>query len=50
MKKAAEHLHGQLAGHLTQEEQGYTFNFLPAPLQDEFYRLLERQFGQLDLA
>ena len=29
MRKAAVHLHGQLAGHLTQDEQGYTFVYAP---------------------
>ena len=32
MRKAAVHLHGQLAGHLTQDEQGYTFAYTPAYL------------------
>lgn len=32
MRKAAVHLHGQLAGHLTQDEQGYTFAYAPAYL------------------
>lgn len=32
MRKAAVHLHGQLAGHLTQDEQGYTFAYVPAYL------------------
>ena len=27
MRKAAVHVHGQLAGHLTQDEQGYTFAY-----------------------
>ena len=27
MRKAEVHLHGQLAGHLTQDEQGYTFTY-----------------------
>jgi serine/threonine-protein kinase HipA len=29
MRKAAVHLHGQLAGQLTQDEQGYTFAYAP---------------------
>ncbi|GAA4492648.1 HipA N-terminal domain-containing protein [Hymenobacter ginsengisoli] len=29
MRKAEVHLHGQLAGHLTQDEQGYTFAYTP---------------------
>jgi len=29
MRKAEIHLHGQLAGHLTQNEQGYTFTYVP---------------------
>jgi serine/threonine-protein kinase HipA len=32
MRKAAVHLHGQLAGHLTQDEQGYTFAYAPTYL------------------
>ncbi len=32
MRKAVVHLHGQLAGHLTQDEQGYTFAYAPAYL------------------
>lgn len=32
MRKAAIHLHGQLAGHLTQDEYGYTFAYTPAYL------------------
>ena len=32
MRKAEVHLHGQLAGHLTQDEQGYTFAYTPAYL------------------
>lgn len=27
MRKAAVHVHGQLAGYLTQDEQGYTFAY-----------------------
>ena len=29
MRKAAVHVHEQLAGHLTQDEHGYTFAYLP---------------------
>lgn len=29
MRKAEVHLYGQLAGHLTQDEQGYTFAYTP---------------------
>ena len=32
MRKAEVHLHGQLAGHFTQDEQGYTFAYTPAYL------------------
>ncbi|MGY2134601.1 HipA N-terminal domain-containing protein [Hymenobacter sp. HD11105] len=32
MRKAAVHRHGQLAGHLTQDEQGYTFVYAPCYL------------------
>jgi serine/threonine-protein kinase HipA len=32
MRRAEVHLHGQLAGHLTQDEQGYTFAYTPAYL------------------
>lgn len=32
MRRAEVHLHGQLAGHLTQDEQGYTFAYAPAYL------------------
>lgn len=32
MRKAEVHLHGQLAGHLIQDEQGYTFAYAPAYL------------------
>ena len=32
MRKAAVYLHEQLAGHLTQDEQGYTFAYAPAYL------------------
>lgn len=32
MSRAEVHLHGQLAGHLTQDEQGYTFAYAPAYL------------------
>jgi len=32
MRKAAVHLHGQQAGHLTQDEQGYTFAYTPEHL------------------
>jgi serine/threonine-protein kinase HipA len=29
MRKAEVYLHGQLAGHLTQDERGYTFAYAP---------------------
>ncbi|HEX8428700.1 HipA N-terminal domain-containing protein [Hymenobacter sp.] len=32
MRRAEIRLHGQLAGHLTQDEQGYTFTYVPAYL------------------
>ncbi|MFD1470235.1 HipA N-terminal domain-containing protein [Hymenobacter caeli] len=32
MRRAEVHLHGQLAGYLTQDEQGYTFAYAPAHL------------------
>jgi serine/threonine-protein kinase HipA len=32
MRKAAVYRHGQLAGHLTQDEQGYTFVYAPGYL------------------
>lgn len=32
MRKAEVYLHAQLAGHLTQDEQGYTFAYAPAYL------------------
>ncbi|SNC77648.1 serine/threonine-protein kinase HipA [Hymenobacter gelipurpurascens] len=32
MRKAEVHQHGLLAGHLTQDEQGYTFVYAPAYL------------------
>ena len=32
MRKAEVHLHGQLAGHLIQDEQGYTFAYTPSYL------------------
>lgn len=32
MRKAEVYLHEQLAGHLTQDEQGYTFAYAPAYL------------------
>jgi serine/threonine-protein kinase HipA len=35
MRSAEVHLHGKLAGHLTQDEEGYTFTYTPH-LQAEF--------------
>jgi serine/threonine-protein kinase HipA len=32
MRRAEVYLHEQLAGHLTQDEQGYTFTYAPAYL------------------
>jgi serine/threonine-protein kinase HipA len=32
MRKAEVHLHGHLAGYLTQDEQGYTFAYAPTYL------------------
>jgi serine/threonine-protein kinase HipA len=29
MRTAEVHLHGKLAGHLTQNEEGYTFTYTP---------------------
>ena len=35
MRSAEVHLHGQLAGHLVQDEEGYTFTYAPSHLRAE---------------
>jgi len=36
MRSAEVHLHGKPAGHLMQDEEGYTFTYAPPHLQAEF--------------